>query len=215
MKYLSMLLLTGILFALGACTAVDATPAATPEPPPAGLDPAPDAPQPDAPAPSPPEAPPVDEVTDAYPASTPVPPVVDDSYPAPPADVPPPADTGNDAAYPVEVDLGEITPQPPGGGDLQEMPRPGVPGGNTAVADLAVQALAERLNIDPGEIVVSNVEEREWPDSSLGCPAEGMMYMTVITPGYLIELDADGAPYTYHTDTDGTLVLCGEEGPLP
>ena len=47
-----------------------------------------------------------------------------------------------------------------------------------------------------------------WPDSSLGCPVEGMMYAQVETEGYIIWLEANDSPYRYHTDTDEQVVFC-------
>ena len=58
--------------------------------------------------------------------------------------------------------------------------------------------LAKRANVDESAITVKSVEPREWSDSSLGCPVEGMMYAQVITPGYLIVLEANGQAYEYH-----------------
>jgi hypothetical protein len=62
------------------------------------------------------------------------------------------------------------------------------------------------------EISVANTESREWPDSGLGCPEDEMMYLTVITPGYLIELTAGGSSYTFHTDSNDTVRLCAVDG---
>jgi hypothetical protein len=58
--------------------------------------------------------------------------------------------------------------------------------------------LSERLGIAPDEIAVLSVEPVDWPDSSLGCPQPGMNYLTVVTPGYRIELEASGRTYEYH-----------------
>ncbi len=67
----------------------------------------------------------------------------------------------------------------------------------------AAQAdLASRLGLDPGKIAVVRTEVREWPDTSLGCPQEGMFYAQVITPGYRVVLEAGGRLYEYHTDQE-------------
>ena len=73
------------------------------------------------------------------------------------------------------------------------------------------QDLAEQLNIKTDQIQVVSVEAVEWPDASLGCPKPGMMYAQVITPGYRIELQAEGKTYVYHTGPSG-FVRC-ENGP--
>ena len=72
----------------------------------------------------------------------------------------------------------------------------------------AVANLAEKANVPAQEINLVSMEAMEWNDSSLGCPQEGYMYAQVITPGYLIVLEAGGQQYTYHTDQETTVVLC-------
>ena len=79
------------------------------------------------------------------------------------------------------------------------------------VVELAREDLAERLGLAPGEMSLVSVEAVEWSDASLGCPQPGMMYAQVITPGYLVVLEAEGQQYAYHTDTDRIVVLCEDE----
>jgi len=74
--------------------------------------------------------------------------------------------------------------------------------------DLAKRDLARRKGVPIEEITVVRVEERDWPDTSLGCPQPGMMYAQVITPGYLIVLSHGGQTYEYHTDRSQSVVLC-------
>lgn len=73
---------------------------------------------------------------------------------------------------------------------------------NQAKADLALRA-----NVLPDEIKVKSVQAVEWRDASLGCPAPGEMYAQVITPGYLIVLEAAGQEWRYHTSTT-TVIWC-------
>lgn len=76
--------------------------------------------------------------------------------------------------------------------------------------------LANRLGTAPEQVEILSVEAVEWPDSSLGCALPGGVYLTVITPGYRLTLSALGETYTYHTDLQGNVVLCSQEGlPLP
>ena len=70
--------------------------------------------------------------------------------------------------------------------------------------------LAQRLGVLEEEILVRSIEEVEWRDGSLGCPQPGMSFIQVITPGFLVVLEVDGIEYEYHTDTQGSLVLCEE-----
>lgn len=66
------------------------------------------------------------------------------------------------------------------------------------LVDLAKADLAQRLNIQPEAISVQSVEAVQFSDSSLGVPETGKMYLTVITPGYVIRLVASGQVYEYH-----------------
>lgn len=121
-----------------------------------------------------------------------------------------------DSAYPVEVDLSELTPQAPANTTPEIAPQPGVPDPETAVAHLVSQDLAARLGLDVSDITVVEAESVEWADSALGCPAPGYAYMQVITPGYKILLEASGETYEYHTDLNQHFVLCGADGqPVP
>jgi hypothetical protein len=108
------------------------------------------------------------------------------------------------------VDLGQLTPvaPPAGGGAAVELPAPGVPNPAVKMANLAMQDLSARLGIDISQITLVETEAVEWPDAGLGCPAEGMMYAAVITPGYRIILLTDGDSYIYHADSIQQVVLC-------
>ncbi|HYR20975.1 MAG TPA: hypothetical protein VEQ15_15870, partial [Myxococcales bacterium] len=50
---------------------------------------------------------------------------------------------------------------------------------------------------------------QSWPDTSLGCPKPGMSYAQVVTRGFLIELEAAGKSYRYHSDLE-RVVPCEE-----
>lgn len=63
----------------------------------------------------------------------------------------------------------------------------------------SVNDLAEKLQVDSEQITVLDIESREWPDTSLGCPEKGKFYLQVITAGYRIRLSIDGTVYTYHS----------------
>jgi hypothetical protein len=87
-------------------------------------------------------------------------------------------------------------------------------------ADLAIAAagrdLQHRLGLADGSaVVVYSLTLQDWPNSGLGCPAPGMMYAEVITPGYLIVLQAEGKSYEYHTDRGKHAVLCQDGQPVP
>jgi|GEM_PF-3707862 len=70
-----------------------------------------------------------------------------------------------------------------------------------SVATLASQAhLARTKAVQITDITVVSVVAVDWPDTSLGCPQEGLLYAQVITPGFMVLLSHDGKQYTYHTD---------------
>ncbi len=71
----------------------------------------------------------------------------------------------------------------------------------------AREDLAGRLGISIDSIAVVKTQAAEWRDSSLGCPEKGMFYMQVITPGYVIVLQAQGKSYEYHAGLSN-VVLC-------
>ncbi len=90
-----------------------------------------------------------------------------------------------------------------------------VSGGGYPAAVFAAQAdLAASLGLAPEDVQVIDIEPREWTDSCLGLGSPAEICMTVITPGYLVRLNADGREYVYHTDADGkSLRRAGKTGP--
>ncbi|MCK6626498.1 MAG: hypothetical protein L6R45_15140 [Anaerolineae bacterium] len=94
----------------------------------------------------------------------------------------------------------------PGAAPAQGMAQP-VPGSEAALA-AAITHLIQQTGLPPDQITVTSIQPMEWPDASLGCPQEGMMYAQVITPGYLILLEAQGQTFEYHTDQGTNVVLC-------
>jgi hypothetical protein len=69
---------------------------------------------------------------------------------------------------------------------------------------------ARRAGVAEGDVRVVRSEGREWPDGGLGCPRPGEFYIQVITPGYLLLLQAGGRQYEYHTDSEQRFALCRE-----
>ncbi len=89
-----------------------------------------------------------------------------------------------------------------------------LPAGTEELVDTAKKMLAEMsaVQVTADEIKVVSLESVEWRDTSLGCPQEGMAYAQVITPGYMIVLEAGGQTYEFHTNTTDQVVPCFEEG---
>jgi hypothetical protein len=103
-----------------------------------------------------------------------------------------------------------VLPAPP-----SEPEQPADPGALPPVVALAIQDLAVRTSLPALSIAVAELQAVEWPDSSLGCPQPGVLYLQVITPGYRIVLAAGGQRYTYHTDQGTRVVLCAMEAGEP
>jgi len=57
--------------------------------------------------------------------------------------------------------------------------------------------LAKRLGIKAGEVELRHAEPVTWPDASLGLPRPGEMYAQVLTPGWVITLEAPAGTYVY------------------
>ena len=77
-----------------------------------------------------------------------------------------------------------------------------------SVVQLAATNLAKELNVAPDQVEIRSVEQREWSDSSLGCPEPGRAYMQVITPGYKVILFANGREHEYHTNMQSMAIRC-------
>ena len=82
---------------------------------------------------------------------------------------------------------------------------------NAAPALQAVLAdAAIRAGVAPASLLVLRMAAAEWPDSGLGCPQPGRLYMQMITPGWLLEVRAGGRTLEYHTDSGDHFALCAE-----
>ena len=67
-------------------------------------------------------------------------------------------------------------------------------------AEHAVRDLAERLKIGAGEVEIVGIVDREFPDMSLGAPANDEMAAQMISYGWSINLEAGGKSYEYRAD---------------
>ena len=79
-----------------------------------------------------------------------------------------------------------------------------------AAAAAAKADLADRLGIDAEDPDLVGLMPGEWGDTSLGCPAEDMVYAQVVTSGYSVMLDHMETAYSYHVSSDGTIVVLCE-----
>lgn len=72
----------------------------------------------------------------------------------------------------------------------------------------AIRDLARRLLIPEENIEVVETRAVQWPDGSIGCPEEGVVYTQAIVDGTQVLLGYDGKIYDYHAGGDGEIFLC-------
>ena len=94
----------------------------------------------------------------------------------------------------------------------QPLPTPATSGLQTLIEKVK-NDLAQRLSVATDHINLIEATSVVWPDSSLGCPQEGMAYAQVLTPGYLMLLGHGENIYEYHTSSSTHMVTC--ENPSP
>jgi len=68
--------------------------------------------------------------------------------------------------------------------------------------EMATSDLAKKLAIGKENITLKDVTQKDWSNTSLGCPKKDMLYAQVIVPGYVIVLDVSGIPYVYHAGSN-------------
>ena len=78
------------------------------------------------------------------------------------------------------------------------------------LVSIAVEDLAQRLDISEREIEILEVRKVVWPDASLGCPQPGKVYAQIQVDGLLIRLRAGGRMYFYHSGGTQEPFLCEE-----
>ncbi len=76
------------------------------------------------------------------------------------------------------------------------------------VVELAMDDLIQKTGVALKAVRLVSVEAVQWSDASLGCPKPDMVYAQVITPGFLVVLEAMGDEYEYHTDVGRFVVPC-------
>ena len=116
-----------------------------------------------------------------------------------------------EATVPSPFETRQITPVSPDNGDATPMTQP-IPtpddAGIQALIEKSKADLAQRLSITVNEIIVLEVTSVVWPDSSLGCPQPGMVYIQVPEDGLLIRLQVGDQIYPYHSGGFRDPFLC-------
>lgn len=72
----------------------------------------------------------------------------------------------------------------------------------TAVVQAALDAASTQLGVPTDNLVVVMAAQRDWPDTSLGCPEPGRSYAQIITPGYVLTIDTDDLVTEIQVNTD-------------
>ncbi len=76
----------------------------------------------------------------------------------------------------------------------------------------AVDILGKKVGVDAAKLSLVSKEATEWSDSGLGCRAEGMMYLQVITPGYKLTFTDGSKTYEVHSDESGASAVWCDNG---
>jgi hypothetical protein len=107
-----------------------------------------------------------------------------------------------------------VTISPPEG-NAQMTPAQPIPAepGLQNLIETAKADLAQRLAVSPSEILLLEAVSVTWPDASLGCPREGMVYAQVLTPGYLIRLQTGERMFEYHASSGTEVIYCANPTP--
>ena len=98
-------------------------------------------------------------------------------------------------------------------GSLQSPAASGTPSEGTPVASTpglapVLAAIATDRGVPETAVHLVSFESHTWPDSSLGCPQQGQVYLDVLTPGYLVVVDINDQRFEYHADDRGNIVRC-------
>jgi hypothetical protein len=80
-----------------------------------------------------------------------------------------------------------------------------VPG---SLLDGVIEDAASRQSVGVATISVISGQPVDWSDGSLGCPEPGKSYTQVLTPGYLVMIDAGGVTLEYHMNQQGAFKQC-------
>ena len=71
-----------------------------------------------------------------------------------------------------------------------------------------IEDAASRQSVGVAAVTVLSGQAVDWSDGSLGCPEPGKSYTQVLTPGYLVIVDAGGVTLEYHLNRQGAFKQC-------
>ena len=81
---------------------------------------------------------------------------------------------------------------------VEESLPPALPEDTESLVLLAIFDLTIKTGVDIEDIVTKSIEATLFDDFSLGVPEPGVTYEAIMTPGYIIVLEAGGDLYEYH-----------------
>lgn len=76
----------------------------------------------------------------------------------------------------------------------------------TTPEQAVLAAMQAQFDLNADQISILSVVEGEWPDACLGMPAADEACAQIVTPGYVVTLEAGGALYIYNVDRALTTV---------
>lgn len=76
----------------------------------------------------------------------------------------------------------------------------------SSAEEAALAIMQKQFKLDGDQIRVLGVVEGEWPDACLGMPAPNEQCEQILTPGYVVTLEANGVLYIYNVDHTLTTV---------
>jgi hypothetical protein len=78
------------------------------------------------------------------------------------------------------------------------------------VVQVALATASDYLGVPQDNLIVIMAAQRDWGDSSLGCPQPGMAYSQIVTPGYIVTVDTDDlvTEIDVHTDEGSRGAIC-------
>lgn len=78
------------------------------------------------------------------------------------------------------------------------------------VIEIARADLRDWTGAELGTVLVESAEYQEWPNACLGVAGPNDLCAEVITPGFVIVLQANGQGYEYHADLTGESIKLAE-----
>ena len=99
--------------------------------------------------------------------------------------------------------LSACASQPPTDLPTIDIEQPGKP---DPVEEAVITQLAGNLGLDESDITVVSNESAEFKDACLGVAMDDVMCAQIVTPGYIVILEANGFQYEYHANEDGSMI---------